>query len=148
MKLFNIYLKDILILISTEVGNVKNQDLDLIKEVEPKPQDDKKKGSSSNATKNLMSNWLKKSPGTSKTPDQKGKETTKKEEKKIFQKSNVKLAEEVCVKRGWKESYLARAYGHGTIMKVLRDGRRGVWPDTAESFKAWLQVKLDEHQTK
>jgi len=67
--------------VSTEVGNVKNQDLDLIKEAEPIPQDDKKKGSSSNATKNLMSNWLKKSPGTSKTPDQKGKDTIKKDNK-------------------------------------------------------------------
>ncbi len=60
---------------------MKNQDLDLIKEAEPIPQDDKKKGSSSNATKNLMSNWLKKRQGTSKTPDQKGKDTIKKDNK-------------------------------------------------------------------
>lgn len=56
----------------------------------------------------------------------------------------IKLAERVCAKRGWSESYVARAFGHGSIMKVLRDGRRGVWPETGERFKAWLESKLKE----
>ena len=56
----------------------------------------------------------------------------------------IKLAEQVCDRRGWSESYVSRAFGHGTIMKVLREGKRGVWPDTAERFKAWLQSQLDE----
>jgi hypothetical protein len=56
----------------------------------------------------------------------------------------IKLAETVCKRKGWKESYLARAYGHGTIMQVLRKGKRGVWPDTAADFKAWLEQQLRE----
>ena len=48
---------------------MKNQDLDLIKEAKPLPKEDKKKGAPSKATKSLMSNWLKKSPSTTKTTD-------------------------------------------------------------------------------
>lgn len=54
----------------------------------------------------------------------------------------LKLAHAVCKHKGWTESYLARSFGHGTIMENIR--RNTVQFSTAERFKAWLEQQLKE----
>jgi len=51
--------------VSTDVGNVRNQEADLIKEVKPLS-DSKSKGGKSKGSNNLMDNWIQKSPAPGK----------------------------------------------------------------------------------
>lgn len=55
-------------------------------------------------------------------------------------KEILKLAESVCIEKGWSESYLSRKFGHGTLMTIARDEKRRSWPETEQRFKAWLEA--------
>jgi len=84
--------------VSLDVGNVRNQEPDLIKEVKPLP-DSKSKSGSSKGSKNLMDNWIQKSPAPGKSEKKDTSEASQNSELQAGSSSDIKKEENEQAKK-------------------------------------------------